>query len=227
VSESRNRLTAILPATGRILLIPVMLWASAGIIHGMARMPLDLQARDMWYCLLGFSVGLVLFALCSPLIRVYVIGHELSHYLVAKLFKRRTRNFRVGKTSGSVDVHRPNVWIVLAPYMVPIYTVIWLLIMAVVSIGDRPEWLAPVTVAGVGLTYAFHVVLTVIMLIQGQTDLKFYGPAFSICLIILVNSACVYGALAVLSGNLNSCMSLLGTTYVDQWQWLKGMIEGF
>ena len=61
-------------------------------------------------------------------VRAYVLGHELTHALWGLLFGARVSKLRVGTSGGSVTLSKSNVWITLAPYFFPFYTVVVALI---------------------------------------------------------------------------------------------------
>src|SRR6267142_2104990 len=54
-------------------------------------------------------------------IRTYVFGHELSHALAAWMSGANVKHFRVSKRGGSVSVSKSNIFIALAPYILPLY----------------------------------------------------------------------------------------------------------
>jgi hypothetical protein len=57
---------------------------------------------------------------------LHVFAHEGAHWLVAKLFRRRTSGFSVGWRGGAVEVESPNLWIALAPYILPLWVLLWI-----------------------------------------------------------------------------------------------------
>lgn len=138
---------------------------------------------------IGFVSGAVVFALFCRFTPVYVLGHELTHWFAAKLFLHQTGSFQVGASQGSVAVSGTNVWIVLAPYFVPIYALLWVGLYGVLCFWVRTPGptVTCVFYAGLGVTYAFHVVLTAWALYQGQQDLKLYGAFFSLAMILFCN----------------------------------------
>ena len=156
--------------------------------------------------------------------RVYVAGHELTHWVVAKLFLRSTGGLRLGKSQGSVQVERPNVWIVLAPYFLPIYMVLWIVLVKIASywIPDRKLFLP--LYLGIGVTYAYHVVTTILALSRNQSDLKIYGNVCSACLIILMNIIVLFAGLSFFSGDLKSSLQLLYNSYESQWHFIRRVL---
>lgn len=156
--------------------------------------------RELGALGIGLLVGGVLFSFISKFHPVYVFGHEFTHWLVAKCFRRRTQGFRVGLREGKVDIENPNLWITLAPYFVPIYSVFWLLGLGLWALfAEEPPWYAPVLFAGLGFSYAYHLVMTVYAIRQDQPDLKCHGRFFSFGLILWLNAALLGWGLALVS----------------------------
>lgn len=179
-----------------------LLAAAAALARALVLLPANLpQTRGMTALSVGFVGGVLAFWFVVRLPRLYVLGHELTHWLTALVFRRRTRGFRVGLEGGSVMVERPNMWIVLAPYFVPVYTLLWIGLYGfyrlVRGAPDPGGIAATVAYAGVGVTYAFHVVWTVIALRTGQSDLRMHGVVLSILLIVCLNLLFVYGGMVV------------------------------
>ncbi len=119
------------------------------------------------------------YALLPRPMRLYVLAHELTHALAAWCQGRRVRRLRVGSTSGSVTVDRPNWIITLAPYFFPLYAA---LVGAGFGIGDL-VWGWEAYAVGfhflLGGAYAFHVTFTLQALGAPQSDLAREGAFFS------------------------------------------------
>ncbi len=188
-------------AAGCVLLVPaaVLILALPEAVRS------SLMGRPAWgWLLLGFLGGFVVFA-WGPGRTVsralYVFGHELTHWLVARGFRRRTGPLRVGLDRGFVMVERPNIWITLAPYFVPLYTVSWIGLYGAVRLfqGDAPPGpaLAAVFLGGVGATYAFHLYWTGRALLRGQPDLRVHGVFFSIAFVLFWNVLFIYAAVVM------------------------------
>jgi len=84
---------------------------------------------------------------------------------------------------------RIPLWAVLAPYLIPIYTavgvlVVWLLKLLV---GMSGSTYAFVQAYVIGLTYTFHVFLVANDIRKGQRDLKAAGYLFTLVLLFVVN----------------------------------------
>lgn len=170
--------------------------------------------------LLGFLGVVGIFCLGFRGRRAYIFGHELTHWLVAKAFRRRTGAFRIGKNGGSVYVENPNAVITLAPYFVPLFSLIWIGLYGIyLAIAGYPSNGASFLFAvGLGATYGFHVALTVWALALGQQDLLHCGRPLSVSIIALGNVAILFLAAVVVSGRWGAGMVLFGHCLRDQWQ---------
>ncbi len=183
----------------RALVLPLYL---AVVVVGwtLLSLPLYVDSRTMlWPALAGFTVAVLFLLSGIRLLRLYVVGHEVTHWLAAKLFRRRTENLCVNACSGSVEVEDPNALIVLAPYFIPAYTLAWVGAYGIVRmwIDPLPDWGMALFCGGIGATYAFHLVLTVLALQRGQEDLRVCGPVFSVGVILLGNLLLVFLAMVV------------------------------
>lgn len=151
---------------------------------------------------IGFSVeaisllsGMAAFALCwatiSHPVRMYVLGHELTHALWGLLFGARPSDVRVSESGGSVRLTKSNVFVTLAPYFFPFYTFIVIIAALVTFAFLRPLPCLPLWMFLIGFTWAFHVLFTLETLTQRQPDVKLYGRIFSWAFIFLANVALV------------------------------------
>ncbi len=146
---------------------------------------------EFWFFSLGCLMWLIIhFGLPRPLI-VYVFGHELTHALVVLLMGGRVSQFRVGNDGGHIISDKINTWIALAPYFVPIYSVLAIGLYGLVSVlfdlGPHQEVAARVLYALVGFTWGFHASFTLSMIPKGQSDLAYGGTFFSLTVIYLMN----------------------------------------
>jgi hypothetical protein len=132
-------------------------------------------------------------------IRTYVFGHELSHALAAWMSGADVKHFHVSKKGGSVSVSKSNVFIALAPYILPLYA---LLVMAAYYSacyfypGLKTHGLAFLWVLGASL--GFHMALTAYALKMDQPDLKAAGKFLSAVIIYLGNTVSIVFLLGVL-----------------------------
>ncbi|MDR2666355.1 MAG: hypothetical protein LBB92_02840 [Endomicrobium sp.] len=140
---------------------------------------------------ISFWVGIVCYivfqiAFYKPM-RIYVFGHELSHAIVGILSGAKIKKFKVGKEFGSVVLTKNNICIALAPYFFPIYTfaiiIIYIFLVWFIDIKNFYDYFLFI----VAFSIAFHVALTIYVLVTKQPDLKIYGVFFSFVIIFAVN----------------------------------------
>ena len=188
------------PRLLRRALVPPLYLAVVVVGWTLLSLPLYVDSRTMlWPALAGFAVAMLFLLSGIRLVRVYVVGHELTHWVAAMLFRRQTKNFQAGAQSGSIEVENPNALIVLAPYFVPVYTLAWVGVYGIVRmwVDPLPEWGMALFCGGIGATYAFHLTLTVLAVQRGQEDLRLCGPVFSVGVILLGNLLLVFLAMVV------------------------------
>ena len=137
-------------------------------------------------------------ALSHP-VRVYVLGHELTHALWGLLFGARPSDVRVSASGGSVRLTKSNLLITLAPYFFPFYTFVVIVVALITYAFIRPLPYLPLWLFLVGFTWSFHVLFTLETLTERQPDVKLYGRIFSWTFIFLVNVGIVLVWLALMT----------------------------
>lgn len=218
----------------RFVLTVMLLFLSFALAQTLLILPAGISWPRMALAVtLGFAAGLLLFAFGTRFLGVYVFGHEFTHWLAAKCFFRKTGAISVNSTSGSVAVEHPNVWIILAPYIVPIYTLLWIGLYGVLLLcfAEPKPWFRISFHVGVGLTYAFHVVRTAHALSRQQQDLKLYGTVFSLSVILCSNLTLLFFAWGLAGGHFIEGWAVLWQRLGAQWQlvlvalgWAKGVL---
>ena len=142
---------------------------------------------EAWALPVGFLLWVVIFFLLPRPIRTYVVGHELTHALWALMMGGRVGKMKVGKSGGHVELSKTNFLITLSPYFFPFYTVIviaaYYLLSLKFNLGPYRIW----WLAGVGLTWSFHVTFTLSMLAENQPDVQEHGRIFSYAVIYIFN----------------------------------------
>lgn len=183
-----------------ILLLP----AQAGLARGLFDLLISLQTegssqQNLFWFLTGGAVWVILFVFLGRPVRLYILGHELSHLLVAWASGIGGGGLEVHADGGSVQVERSTLWVALAPYMLPLYSLILLLVFALAG-SSFPTWLqSPGFPILLGMAWMFHVTFTLFALCQPQSDLKPYGTFGSLSLILAVNLLLLIFAAAVCS----------------------------
>jgi len=207
----------------RVLLLPPLIALSGAFVCALGDLGGNLDLGNAVLPITaGFAACLGLCACGFRFLRLYVFGHELTHWVAAKLFLRETGGLRLARASGSVGVERPNIWIVLAPYFIPVYTLAWIGFWGVFRFFNRAPGLAAAHTfhAGLGFTYAFHIVLTTQALLRQQEDLRRYGRIFSLAVILCCNLALLFAALLIAGRQWRAGIGLLQGYLVVEWHWL-------
>ena len=132
-------------------------------------------------------------------VTMYVYGHEMSHLLTAKAFGGEIFDWKATATGGYVETNKSNTWITLAPYLVPFYTCIVMILFGLTGLlvdmqQSIPVWRIKIVPALVfyylvGFTWWFHATYTFKTIRIQQGDLTRNGEFFSMMLIFLFNVA--------------------------------------
>jgi hypothetical protein len=138
---------------------------------------------------LGFFAWLACWFLLPQPLRLYILGHELTHALWAIAFGGKAKHLKVKASGGSVNVTKSNVIITLAPYFFPFYTMLLIAVLLLVRVFVSPLPFPLVWLFLVGFTWSFHFTFTIQSLWTTQPDIQEYGRLFSYTLIYLLNVA--------------------------------------
>ncbi len=147
------------------------------------------------------------------LLPAYVFGHEVSHALFVFLFYGKVSAFKASTEGGYIIANRNNIWIALAPYIFPFWTVVFALLYIVLGIVINVTPLVPLFFFLYGASWMFNLFWTLWMIPLGQSDLSLNGTFLSITIIYLINA---------LGFSLLLEMSLKSTTILD---WCFGSIN--
>lgn len=152
---------------------------------------------------LSLLAGMAIFVPCwlflpRP-VKIYVLGHELTHALWGLLFGAMPSRIRVGANGGSVNLTKSNILITLAPYFFPFYVFLIAMVAVPVALFAKRLMYLPVWMFLVGFAWAFHIAFTVSVLAQRQSDVQTYGRVFSWVFIFLANVAIVLLALVAMT----------------------------
>jgi len=173
-----------------LLLLPVVYATTITFIR---QLDADAAWRSLdintWWFMGGFCIWLLLFCIFPRPIRTYVLGHELTHALWGLLMGARVSRLRVTGKGGSVNLSKTNVLITLAPYFFPFYTVLTLIAYLLIDYGWDISYYKPFWYGLFGITWAFHLTFTVVMLGMRQPDIHEHGRLFSYVLIYCINLA--------------------------------------
>lgn len=168
--------------------------------------------------------------------RLYVLGHETTHALAAWSFGAKVLGFKAGEHSGHVDLSHSNAVIALAPYCVPIYTIL------VVAAYRALLWYRPGTGGRelflflLGGSFAFHLLKTFETIWdREQPDLPAAGGVvFSLSWIVLANGFVMLALVKILfpgavdfGGGLRSVAFRSGGFWKSCWRFVAPIKDSF
>ena len=123
----------------------------------------------------GFVLFLLVFTLFGAPVKSYILEHELSHVVFALLSGVRVRSVSVKSNNAYVRTDRINILIALAPYSLPLYTVILVALYRLLNYVTTSTVLAVLFYLFFGITLSFHFVATIHYIQVEQPDLRRYG----------------------------------------------------
>ncbi len=223
VAEKSRRLlvpTRWLKFVAAFLMLP-MVWASSSTffqVFGQAYLTADFwRSLPFAFFAVGAVLWLVMFLVNQKPVFIYVLGHELTHALFVWLMGGKVSRIEISDEGGWVETDRSNFVIALAPYFLPIYSLLVVGLYAVVDKVWAPPDIQLWLFAGLGFTWSFHLTFTLWMLPNDQSDIQEHGAFFSLVIIYLMN-------LLVLSGVL--VLATPGVTFAELGQyWIQQMAE--
>jgi len=169
-----------------------LLPATAGLVMSLYEFLVGLQSAShhtsaFMYFLAGAGGWLIIFFCVPRPVRLYILGHELSHLVIAWACGIRGGRLEVRKDGGSVEVERSTVWVAMAPYLFPLYSLIVILGFTLFSRWIPESHFNTTLPLLVGVSWSFHLTFTGIALSQPQSDLRPYGTLGSLCFILFFN----------------------------------------
>jgi hypothetical protein len=187
-----------------LLLLPALLGLGLSVADLASRWFPAGEWKSLWFLSGGTGFGLwlmVYYCLPRPM-WMYVLGHELTHAWAVWLAGGRVYDFKVTSDGGHVKSDRVNWFIALAPYFIPLYSLIWLMLWWSVDFWyplHTWQWLY---FGGLGFTWGFHLTFTVSMILLGQTDISGQGYVFSFVCIASANLLFILAGFVVSSDHL-------------------------
>lgn len=164
--------------------------------------------RTIWTSCLFFLAGIFCYTMIYPVIkkpfRSYVWGHELSHVLGIWLCRGKVRGLKISSRGGQVRSDKSNLLIRLLPYFFPIYTFSILGFYLLISIMWDLSRYYNLLVFILGISWGFHLWMTIHVLWQDQPDIRYTGVVFSLVVIIILNIFILGILLAFVSPDLSS-----------------------
>jgi hypothetical protein len=223
----------------RLFLIGLLLPACYGVFQGLwvTIHPFKQVPEGSYYFFAGiFSYVAFQWAFFRP-IRTYVFGHELTHAVAAWMTGGEVKYFHVSKNGGSVQVSKTNFFVALAPYMIPLYSLLLLGIFFAANhfYSLRPYWSFFLWLLGVSV--GFHMALTGFALRQGQPDLKPTGMFLSSIIIFMGNALAIVFLMGIAfprTVSWNHFARMSGSQTISAWRGIgrggylfyKGAVDG-
>ncbi|MEO6847419.1 MAG: hypothetical protein ABI443_07815 [Chthoniobacterales bacterium] len=156
------------------------------------------RTEEFYFFALGCVLWIIAFVGLPRPMWIYVFGHELTHAMVVWLIGGEVSRFEVSAKGGHVITNRVNTWVALAPYFVPIYSILSIVLWGWVSLIYDLSSFREALFALIGAGWAFHLTFTIIMIPKGQTDLEYGGHFFSLMVIYIMN-LCVMTVLVIIA----------------------------
>jgi hypothetical protein len=181
------------------------------------------NADTFWVVFFGGAASwLGIYLLLPKPMRIYVLGHELTHVLWTWLFGGKVKKFKASAKGGHVVITRTNFLIILAPYFFPLYAVLVVLCFLLGQVIWNGTTLQVWFHLLIGAAYAFHVTLTWNALQTRQTDITSQGYFFSAVVIFLGNVLVLLLGIPLLAGGHVSTLTALSwwmqeTAAILQW----------
>ncbi len=174
-----------------LLLIPLCVAAARTLWHMISSGTRPFQdaansTSALFFCG-GMLLWLFVYGILPRPVKIYVLGHELTHAFCAWLSGGTARRLRIGSRGGSVAVTASNFFVVLSPYFIPLYAVLVLAAYFVCSLFFDQHPVHAWWMAGLGVSWGFHLTFTGSALSLPQKDLEVYGPLFSYAVIVFFN----------------------------------------
>ena len=171
-------------------------------------------AAAPWF-LAGSVAGFITFKFLCRFEPIYVFGHEFAHWLAAKICRRRTGKLSLGMKSGSVEVEKPNTFILLAPYFFPTLTVAILPLYLILPLLKHQYHATIIFIFLCGSTFAHHLYMNTRLIIKTkQSDFDKPGHFFSACLLAYINTLIIFGVFIFFTPSLKN-LSLYGSALKD------------
>ncbi|MDP2921473.1 MAG: hypothetical protein Q8O12_03795 [Candidatus Omnitrophota bacterium] len=173
-----------------ILLIPVCIITTVSFYDGI--ISIQDVSKSALYFLLGALMYSVMHLLLFRLDFLYVFGHESMHALATVFSGGKASNMKVSSKGGSVKTTTPNFFVMLAPYLLPVYTVVVAIIYFILTFFIDITQYYGAFIFLVGFTLMFHLAYTAESIKEKQSDLIKTGYLSSISFIYIVNLAVVF-----------------------------------
>jgi hypothetical protein len=173
-----------------ILLIPICVIVTFSFYDGIFSIK-DVSKSGLYF-ILGALLYSVMHLLLFRLDFLYVFGHECMHVFATFCSGGKASNMKVSGKEGSVKTTTPNFFVMLAPYLLPVYTVLVAIAYFILSFFIDITKYSGIFIFLIGFTLMFHLAYTAESIRQKQSDLIKTGYFSSISFIYIVNLVIVF-----------------------------------
>jgi len=141
----------------------------------------------MYYFIGGMLLCTVIRKFLPKAVFIHILGHELTHALWCKLSGGKVYGMDVSSQGGAVQMSVSNVWIKLAPYFFPLYTIIIGLVYGGLALFLDMMPFYNIFLFLLGFSLQFHYLFTGDSLKIKQSDIRKAGLIISVAIIPLIN----------------------------------------
>jgi len=179
-----------------ILLIPICVIVTLSFYDGIFSIK-DVSKSGLYF-ILGALLYSVMHLLLCRLDFLYVFGHECMHAFATFCSGGKASNMKVSGKEGSVKTTTPNFFVMLAPYLLPVYTVLVAIAYFILSFSIDITKYSGTFIFLIGFTLMFHLAYTAESMRDKQSDLVKAGYLSSISFIYIVNLIIVFLIISLL-----------------------------
>lgn len=175
------------------LLLPLAIICSMALFDQLAANGTNTEvwfSIPVWYTIMGVVVWAIMGVsklFTDNFLYVYVLGHELTHALAAILCFGWFSGLHASIEGGQVQTTKSNFFIALAPYFIPLWSMIWAGLFMLVNLFYPLDAYQGLLYGGIGFWWAFNLSWTAWVIPKDQPDLRENGIFFSLMLVYLAN----------------------------------------
>lgn len=186
----------ILRFLGSLLLIPACVAITASFYKEIVAIKTISDSGLVF--ILGALAYSLLHLLLFKLDFIYILGHELMHAVTTLFSGGKVMDIKVSSKGGIVQTTTPNFFVILAPYLIPVYTVFIAVLYFLLSFFMDVSKYSTQFIFLTGFTLMFHLAYTAQSIKEKQPDLIKAGYLFSITFIYIVNIVIVFSIVSLL-----------------------------
>lgn len=179
-----------------ILLIPTCTAVTISFYNGVG------SIKNISYSGLIFILGAFSYCIAHLLLFkldfMYILGHEVMHAIATFFSGGKVFGMKVSNKEGSVNTSSPNLFVMLSPYLVPVYVILIALVYFTLSFFTDVSRFSTHFIFFAGFFLMFHLVYTAESIRDKQSDMMKTGYFFSFFFIYIVNLILVFFIISLL-----------------------------